>query len=103
MDKEALINAVVEATGKDGQVVREIVDATLRQITFTLQSHGDVTLSGFGTFSVRKRSRSGEVSNVDARGREGAVSVHVPEFSPGSEFTRAVGLGGHSDEGDIED
>ncbi|HMV39288.1 HU family DNA-binding protein [Plasticicumulans sp.] len=73
MNKSELIDAVADATGITKSDAGRSVEAVLGAITSALQGGDQVTLVGFGTFSVRERAartgrdpRSGQAIEIKA-------------------------------------
>ena len=85
MNKKELISAVADSTGLSKKEAAKAVDATLDAITVTLAGGGNVSLVGFGTFSVKARAarmwrnpRTGEATQIGAR--------KVPAFKAGEDL-----------------
>ena len=88
MNKADLINAVAKVTSKKKEA-KVAVEAMLEAITKALKRREEVTLVGFGTFTVRKRAartgrnpRTGEELQIPAK--------YVPAFRPGKALREAV-------------
>jgi DNA-binding protein HU-beta len=56
VNKSDLVEAVAAATGSTKAAAQASVDAALGAITAALKKGDKVSLTGFGTFEVRKRS-----------------------------------------------
>ncbi len=89
MNKTDIINAVAEATGSKKVEIEHIIKATLDTISGELEKGGNVTLIGFGTFSVidkkarvGKNPQTGEPLNIAAK--------KVAKFKPGKELASKV-------------
>lgn len=54
MQKTELITQVAKATGQTQESTAKTINATLEAITAALKAGDKVTLTGFGTFEVRK-------------------------------------------------
>lgn len=74
MNKAELIAKISEDTGINKTQANDALDSFIAAVTKTLKSGGKVTLVGFGTFSVSKRSarngrnpQTGEVIKIKAR------------------------------------
>lgn len=85
MNKADLIDSVVAKTGLSKAKSREALDAVVDSIMEGVGYGEDVTLVGFGTFSVRHRAqrkgrnpRSGEEITIKA--------AKIPGFKPGKQF-----------------
>ncbi len=88
MNKSDLVNEVAKLveTKKDAQAA---VDSVFSAITQALKNEDTVTIVGFGTFKVSKRSarkgrnpQTGEEINIKAK--------NVPKFVPGKALKTAV-------------
>ncbi len=53
MTEKTLVQAVAERTGQDAALTGEIVNAMLAEIHASIKQSESVSLSNFGTFSVR--------------------------------------------------
>jgi len=88
MNKSDLINEVAKVleTKKDAQTA---VDSVFSTITQAMKNEDTVTIIGFGTFKVSKRSsrtgrnpQTGEEMNINAK--------NVPKFVPGKALKTAL-------------
>ncbi|MGH8554412.1 MAG: HU family DNA-binding protein [Gammaproteobacteria bacterium] len=89
MNKTDLIDVVAESADLPKASAGRAVEAMVNAITKALKKNDEVTLVGFGTFSVRKRAaragrnpRTGETIKIAAS--------KVPAFKPGKAFKDAV-------------
>ncbi len=89
MNKTDLINTVAEATGSKKVEIESIIKASLDAISGELEKGGNVTLIGFGTFSVidkqariGKNPKTGEALKIAAK--------KVAKFKPGKELSGRV-------------
>jgi len=89
MNKGDLIDAVAEATGLSKADSTKAVDAVVNSITATLKQGDQVSLVGFGTFSVKHRAaragrnpRTGETIQIAAS--------NAPGFKAGKALKDAV-------------
>jgi DNA-binding protein HU-beta len=89
MNKAELIDSVAEAADLSKASAARAVDAVTDAIADALKKDDQVTIVGFGTFSVRKRAarsgrnpRTGETINIKAS--------NVPGFKPGKALKDAV-------------
>lgn len=87
--KDELVRAVAEKSGLAVGEAKRALEATLQAIEEQLGEGNEVRLTGFGKFSVSKRSartgrnpRTGESMQIAAR--------TVPRFSAGAELKKAV-------------
>ncbi len=89
MNKAELVDSVADAADLSKASAARAVDAVTDAIANVLKNDEQVTLVGFGTFSVRKRAarsgrnpRTGETINIKA--------ANVPAFKPGKALKDAV-------------
>jgi len=89
MNKAELINAVAESADLSKASAARAVDAAIDAITNSLRQGNNVTLVGFGTFSVRDRAarlgrnpRTGEEIQIKAS--------KVPGFKAGKALKDAI-------------
>ena len=89
MNKSELIEAVAQAADISKAAAGRAVDALVQSIATALKEGDQVTLVGFGTFSVRERAarsgrnpRTGQTINISAS--------KVPGFKAGKALKDAV-------------
>ncbi|MBI2039331.1 MAG: HU family DNA-binding protein [Candidatus Niyogibacteria bacterium] len=89
MNKEMFVDVVREKTGDTKKQTEELVALIFDTIADTLRSGGEVSISGFGTFSVIARKarvarnpRTGEAVHVPA--------TKAPKFKAGKGLKDAV-------------
>jgi DNA-binding protein HU-beta len=89
MSKAELIAAVAAGANISKTVAASAIESFTGTITKTLKKGGEVTLAGFGTFSVSKRSartgrnpRTGEPIKIPAS--------KTPKFSAGKALKEAI-------------
>ncbi len=89
MNKSELIEAVADSADLSKASASRAVDAVLESVTDALRDGDQVTLVGFGTFSVRDRAartgrnpRTGESIEIPAS--------KVPGFKPGKALKDAI-------------
>ena len=89
MNKAELIEAVAESADLSKADATRAVDAITQTISDTLKKDEQVSIVGFGTFSLRKRAarsgrnpRTGETISIKAS--------NVPGFKPGKALKDAV-------------
>lgn len=89
MNKSELIDAVAEGADISKAAANRAVDTVIDSITKALQSGDQVTLVGFGTFSVRQRA---ERSGRNPRTKETITipASKMPAFKAGKAFKDAV-------------
>lgn len=87
--KQAVVDAVAEATGLSGAGANKAVDAVINCIKENLAEGKSVGLIGFGTFEVRERAaREGRNPQTGATIKIGAKKV--PAFKAGKGLRDAV-------------
>lgn len=89
MTKRDLIEIVAKKANLTNKAARESVDSIINSIRDALKRGEKVVLTGFGTFSVRKRAarpgrnpKTGEKITIAAR--------KAPAFTPGKTLKRGV-------------
>lgn len=92
MNKGDLINKIAESANITKTQAGSALDATINSITSALKKGDKVTLIGFGTFSVSKRSaRTGRNPRT---GKEIKIAAKkVARFKPGKSLSDAVAAG----------
>ena len=88
MNKGDLINEVAKITNTKKEA-QEAVDAILSSIKDSLRNGDTVTITGFGTFKVNRRSaRKGR--NPQTGAEIEIKAMNVPKFTPGKALKDAV-------------
>ena len=89
MNKSELIEAVADSADLSKAAASRAVDAMVESVTDALREGDQVTLVGFGTFTVRDRAartgrnpQTGETSQIPAS--------KVPGFKPGKALKDAI-------------
>jgi nucleoid DNA-binding protein len=90
MTKQDLINAAAAATGLTKKAVGDVVDAVLSSITNSLRKGENVTITGFGTFRVSKRSARTGVNPRNPQERIKIPAMKLPAFKAGKALKDAV-------------
>lgn len=89
MNKTELIEAIAEKTDMAKAEAERAVSALLEIVTSTLQGGGEVALTGFGTFSIRRReARTGRNPQTGASIEIPAMTV--PKFKAGKALKDAL-------------
>jgi len=89
MTKEGLIDSIVNKIGCSKKDGAEALDAILEAITNSLSSGDTVTITGFGTFSARKRAARAGV-NPKTGEKIQIPAMTVPKFKAGKGLKDAV-------------
>lgn len=89
MNKTEMIQAMAEQAGISKVVAARTLDAALEAIKESLQKGEDVTLVGFGTFTVRTRA---EHKGRNPKTKEELIipAANVPAFRAGKTLKDAV-------------
>ena len=89
MNKSELIDAIAEAAGFTKSDATKALDAVNDSIIAALQSGDQVSLVGFGTYSLKERAarigrnpRTGEAIQIKA--------AKIPSFKPGKALKEAI-------------
>ncbi len=90
MKKAGMVDRLAEVTGMTKKDAQKALDGVINIITDELKGGGNVTLTGFGTFSVAERKartgrnpQTGEQINIPA--------ARVPKFKAGKVLKDSVG------------
>ena len=93
MNKAELIEQITKDAGVTKAQANEVLNSFTNAVVASLKKGENVTLVGFGTFSVSQRAarngrnpQTGEVIKIKAR--------KVPKFKAGKEFSTKIGGGG---------
>lgn len=89
MNKSELIDAIAESADISKAAAGRAVDAVVDSVTNALKSGDQVTLIGFGTFSVKERAaRTGRNPQTGAEIQIAAAKI--PSFKAGKALKDAV-------------
>lgn len=89
MTKRDLIELVAKKANLTNKASRESVDAFLQAIRDSLKRGEKVVITGFGTFSVRKRAA--KKGRNPKTGEQITISAHKsPGFTPGKTLKKVV-------------
>lgn len=83
MNKATLIETLAEKTGLSKKQVEAVLDSFEQLTMSTLKEGGEVTLTGFGTFSARVRSARMGVNPQKPSEKIEIPEVKVPKFKAG--------------------
>lgn len=89
MNKTELIDAIAADAGISKSTAKKALDSVTSNITKTLKKGGRISLVGFGSFSVSKRSAR-EGRNPQTGATIKIAAKKVVKFKPGSELSDAV-------------
>ncbi len=82
MKKEELVEKIAKKTKSSKNEAREALGVVLDEISASLKKGKDVTLTGFGTFSVTKR-KARQGINPKTQEKIKIPATKVPKFKPG--------------------
>ena len=89
MNKNELIEAVVEATGISKKDTAAVIGAALEKITEAMVNGDKVQLLGFGTFEIRERAE--RIGKNPQTGEAVVIAAcNVPSFKPGKALKDSV-------------
>ena len=83
MNKAELIEKLAEKNILSKKQVEDMLDAMIEMITTTIKAGGEVTLTGFGTFSARQRAARMGVNPQNPTEKIQIPAVMVPKFKAG--------------------
>lgn len=89
MTKEGLIESIVNKVGCSKADAGRALDAILETITKSLEKGDSVTITGFGTFSAKKRAARAGV-NPKTGEKLQIPAMTVPKFKAGKGLKEAV-------------
>ena len=90
MKKAGMVDRLAEVTGMSKKDAQKALDGMIEIITGELKSGGNVTLTGFGSFSVAERkARTGR--NPQTGEQIDIPAARVPKFKAGKVLKDAVG------------
>lgn len=89
MNKTELIDAIAADAGISKSAAKKALDSVTSNVTKTLKKGGRISLVGFGSFSVSKRSAR-EGRNPQTGATIKIAAKNVVKFKPGSELSDAV-------------
>ncbi|MEK7540431.1 MAG: HU family DNA-binding protein [Patescibacteria group bacterium] len=83
MNKAQLIETIATKTGVNKKIVDDVLMGFEAAVIETLKANGEVTLTGFGTFSARRREARMGVNPQKPSERMQIPAVTVPKFKAG--------------------
>ena len=90
MNKSDLANAIAEAADVSKKVALDMLESFQSIVTKTLVEGGEVSLTGFGTFSVTQRKGRTGVNPQNPSQKIQIPAVKVPKFKAGKSLKDAV-------------
>ena len=90
MNKQDLANAIAQAADVSKKVALDMLEAFESIVTKTLVEGGEVSLTGFGNFSVSQRKARMGVNPQKPSEKIQIPAVKVPKFKAGKSLKDAV-------------
>lgn len=90
MTKSDLVHAAAQHAGVTKKVAAEVLEAILASITASLKKGDSVTITGFGTFRVSKRSARTGVNPRNPSEKIKIPAMNLPAFKAGKVLKEAV-------------
>jgi DNA-binding protein HU-beta len=90
MNKAALAEALAERMGTGRQEAEKTINSLVDIITDTIKNGDEVTITGFGAFSVRERKGRTGVHPRRVTEKIEIPPVKVPKFKAGKSLKEAV-------------
>ena len=90
MNKAELSDKLAEKVGLTKKQVDDLLDAFEETVIAALKAGGEVTLTGFGTFSARRRTGRMGVNPQNPSQRIEIPEVVVPKFKAGKALKDAL-------------
>ena len=89
LNKNDIVDAIVEKTGQTKKDTEETLDVLLSVITENIKNGKKVNFTGFGSFVVKKRK--GRVGHNPRTGEKMDIpATNVPKFKSGAVLKQAV-------------
>jgi DNA-binding protein HU-beta len=90
MNKSELIGVLAERLGTGKQESEKMLHTLVEIITDTIKTGGEVTITGFGTFSVHERKGRMGVNPRNLSQKIEIPPVKTPKFKAGKSLKEAV-------------
>lgn len=90
MNKAELINTIVDKVGVSKRESEDMVETFVSTITAELKNGGEVTLTGFGSFSAKKRAARTGVNPQNPSQKIQIPAITVPKFKAGKALKDAL-------------
>jgi DNA-binding protein HU-beta len=90
MNKAELISHLAETSGLAKKQVEDLMEGFVATVVKTLQSGGEVTIAGFGTFSAKQRAGRTGVNPQNPTQKIQIPAVIVPKFKAGKNLKDAL-------------
>lgn len=96
MNKAELIEKIAEKAGVSKKQADDVMEAFEAITIETLKANDEVTLTGFGTFSAKRREARMGVNPQKPTEKIQIPAVTIPKFKSGKALKDALKQGGHS-------
>lgn len=96
MNKAELIEKVAEKAGVSKKQAEDVLEAFETVTIDTLKTDGEVTLTGFGTFSAKRRAARMGVNPQNPSEKIQIPAVTIPKFKSGKALKDALKQSGSS-------
>jgi DNA-binding protein HU-beta len=83
MNKPALIEALATSSGLEKVAIEKVLNAFEETVISELKNNGEVSLTGFGTFSAKQRAARMGVNPRNPSEKIQIAAVRVPKFKAG--------------------
>ena len=90
MNKAELSEKIAEKVGVTKKQGEDMLECLMETVTHTLKSGGEVTLTGFGTFSAKMRAARKGVNPQNPTVKIDIPAVTVPKFKAGKGLKDAL-------------
>lgn len=90
MNKAELIDKIAEKVGVAKKQAEDMVNAFEELVTSTLKAGGEVTLTGFGSFTAKRREARMGVNPQRPGEKIHIPAVTVPKFKAGKSLKDAI-------------
>lgn len=90
MNKAELTDKIAGKVGVTKKQAEDMIDSFIEMVTSTLKSGGEVTLTGFGTFSAKQRAARMGVNPQNPTQKIQIAAVVVPKFKAGKGLKDAL-------------
>lgn len=90
MNKAELINTIADKVGVSKRESEDMIETFVSTITAELKNGGEVTLTGFGSFSAKKRAARTGVNPQNPSQKIQIPAITVPKFKAGKALKDAL-------------
>ncbi|OGF21849.1 DNA-binding protein HU [Candidatus Falkowbacteria bacterium RBG_13_39_14] len=90
MNKAELINTIADKVGVSKRESEDMIETLVSTITAELKNGGEVTLTGFGSFSAKKRAARTGVNPQNPSQKIQIPAITVPKFKAGKALKDAL-------------